>query len=143
MKVDFYSLDNNINSHKFVVIQARYKDSWIFVRHKDRNTWEIAGGHIEDNEDVGSAAERELYEETGAIDYQLKPICDYSVERDGDKSYGRLYFAEVYELSDLKYEIEEISLLEEIPDNLTYSQIQSHLFKKVVEYLKSNDEDII
>lgn len=42
---------------KFAVIAARYQDKWIFCRHKERNTWEIPGGHREENESI---------EETGA-----------------------------------------------------------------------------
>lgn len=110
-------------------------NKWVFVRHKERSTWEIAGGHIEEGEDIDSAAERELYEETGAIKYQMVPICDYSVERNKIKTYGRLYLADVYELGDLEHEIEELCLLEDLPKHLTYEQIQPYLFEKVKEYI--------
>ena len=41
------------------------------MRHKDRSTFEIPGGHIEDGEDYISCAKRELYEETGAKEFDL------------------------------------------------------------------------
>jgi 8-oxo-dGTP diphosphatase len=33
----------------YSVIAARYAGKWIFVKHHDRLTWEIPGGHIEKN----------------------------------------------------------------------------------------------
>ncbi len=50
----------------YVVMCAMYKSKWIFVRHKDRETWEVPGGHIEIGETPDEAACRELYEEAGA-----------------------------------------------------------------------------
>ena len=41
--------------------------------HKERDTWESPGGHIDEGETPLEAAERELYEETGAIDFDFKP----------------------------------------------------------------------
>ena len=71
MKVEFYDLNSHIDKSKFVVIHAIYQGHWIFVRHNDRVTWELAGGHIEKNEAVDNAAKREFREETGALDFQL------------------------------------------------------------------------
>ncbi|GMQ57801.1 hypothetical protein AN1V17_21960 [Vallitalea sediminicola] len=45
----------------------------------------------------------ELYEETGVIEYNLLPICNYSVEIDESKSFGRLYYAEVKNISQHYY----------------------------------------
>ena len=48
MKLDFYQLDIvDQRQLKFAVISAIYKGKWVYVRHKDRTTWEIAGGHRE------------------------------------------------------------------------------------------------
>lgn len=66
---------------KYVVIACKYKEDWLFVRHKERQTWEIPGGHIE-NEGPDQAAARELFEETGALKYTLDALCDYSVLRE-------------------------------------------------------------
>ena len=52
----------------YSVISAIFDGKWIFVRHQDRITWEIAGGHIEEGETSDDAAGRELKEETGAVE---------------------------------------------------------------------------
>ena len=115
----------------FAVICAHHRGKWIFVRHKSRTSWEIPGGHREVGESVEEAARRELYEETGASAYELFRLGIYGVDRDGEYSYGGLYFAEVSELGELpESEIGEMRLFDRLPDELTYPQIQPELYKK-------------
>ena len=64
---------------KFAVIIAKTNNKWVFCKHRERNTYEIPGGHREAGESILDAAKRELYEETGAIAYTLQPVCVYSV----------------------------------------------------------------
>lgn len=45
---------------KFAVILTMHNGKWVFCRHRERNTWEIPGGHREDGEDILSTAKREL-----------------------------------------------------------------------------------
>ncbi|HIV24166.1 MAG TPA: NUDIX domain-containing protein, partial [Candidatus Merdiplasma excrementigallinarum] len=59
---------------KFAVIIARMEGKWVLCRHKDRNTWEFPGGHREEGESILETARRELYEETGATDFQIEPV---------------------------------------------------------------------
>jgi 8-oxo-dGTP diphosphatase len=124
----------------YSVISARYRNSWIFVRHHKRTTWEIAGGHIEKGETSFEAAERELMEETGALKFNLECIATYSVTSDGETGWGRLYFADVIEIGPIPdiSEIAEIVLSDHLPENLTHPDIQPHLFNKTVEYLNIN-----
>ncbi len=121
----------------YSVISARFNDSWIFVRHNQRTTWEIAGGHIEEGESSFEAAVRELMEETGAIKFDLKCITTYSVTKEGETGWGRLYLANVTELGPIPdiSEIAEIVLLDKLPDNPTHPDIQPHLFRKTLEFL--------
>jgi 8-oxo-dGTP diphosphatase len=122
----------------YSVISARFEGQWIFVRHTGRNTWEIPGGHIEEEETPGNAAARELTEETGALLFNLVCVATYSVEKEGDTGYGMLYFAEVTKLYDIPdtSEIAETMLADELPDDLTYPDIQPHMFRKINEFLK-------
>jgi 8-oxo-dGTP diphosphatase len=123
----------------YSVISAMYEAKWIFVRHQKRSTWEIAGGHIENGETSFEAAERELFEETGALKFNLVCIATYSVTIDRETGWGRLYLAEVSEIGPIPdiSEIAEIKLSDYLPENLTHPDIQPHLFDKTVEYLKN------
>ena len=121
----------------YSVISARYRDKWMFVRHHKRTTYEIAGGHIEEGESSDEAASRELSEETGALEFNISCIATYSVRKDGETGWGRLYYADVQKkgpIPDIS-EIEEVVLLDRIPEHPTHSNIQPHLFRKTLEYL--------
>jgi len=122
----------------YSVISAKLEGKWIFVRHQKRSTWEIAGGHIEKGETSFEAAGRELAEETGALRFNLDCVATYSVTIDGETGWGRLYLADVFEIGPVPdfSEIAEITLSDHLPENLTHPDIQPHLFKKTVEYLK-------
>ena len=124
------------NQLKYAIIAAKMGDKWVFVRHKDRTTWEIPGGHREKNEHIEQAAKRELIEETGAIDFTLKPICIYSVENEDGETFGALFFAEIFKLGELPdFEIAEIRLSKNLPEELTYPTIQPILFQHVIKLL--------
>ena len=76
---------------KFAVIAAEYEGKWVFCRHRLRSTWEIPGGHREPGEDIAETARRELQEETGAVEAELRPLSVYGVTADGTTSYGMLF----------------------------------------------------
>jgi len=115
----------------YVVIAARHRNRWIFVRHSERDTWEMPAGHIESGERALQAAVRELFEETGAVRSHLEHICDYEVIASGLTEYGRLYIAVVHELEALpEYEIAEITFADKLPSPLTYPEVQGVLFER-------------
>lgn len=123
---------------KYAVIVSRYQDKWVFSKHRDRDTWEIPGGTREPGEAILDTANRELYEETGALGYQLTPICAYCVTSDS-KSYGLLCYADISSLGQLPpSEISQIQLFDEEPATLTYPLIQPFLFAKVKSWLAEN-----
>ena len=134
MVVRFYdSADDELI--KFAVIISKSKGKWVFCKHKDRTTLEVPGGHREQGETPDETAERELKEETGAIDFTIAPICVYSVAKtdDSEESYGMLYHAEVDAFDPQLYsEIESIYLLDALPDNWTYPLIQPELIREAI-----------
>jgi len=115
----------------YAVIAARYRGKWVLVRHKERQTWEIPGGHKEEGEGIDTTAARELMEETGAKAFKIAPVCIYSVDAGEGESFGQLFRAQIAELGPLPdSEIAEVRLLDELPENLTYPAIQPALFRK-------------
>lgn len=107
----------------YVVIGAREGDNWIFVRHRERESWELPAGHVEEGEGAGGAARRELYEETGVTDADITILNDYIV-RVGDKvNHGRIYYAAVKRRDPLpESEIAEIKISEKSPAPFTYPE---------------------
>lgn len=114
---------------RYAVIVARHQGKLLFVRHHERSTFEVPGGHREPGETPLDAARRELQEETGAVSFDLRPRCIYSVTRPGqDCSFGLLCEAEVHELGPLpESEIAEVILTDTCPEQLTYPEIQPQL----------------
>lgn len=141
MEVKFYESVDDILL-KFAVIITKSNDKWVFCKHKERNTYEIPGGHRETGEEIINTAKRELQEETGAIDFEIRPICVYSVtgknrvNETGEETFGMLYYAAVQEFEkDLHSEIESVVLLDKMPAEWTYPLIQPLLIQ---EYERRN-----
>lgn len=145
VKVSFYDPYGDIDENRmlYAVIMARYDGRWVFCKHKERTTYECPGGHREPGEPVDTTARRELYEETGATDFDIKRICVYSV-RDvlddgnlGTESYGMLYVAEITEFGPLpeEFEMEKIVLFDTLPEQWTYPEVQPQLLARAMEAL--------
>ena len=137
MKVKFYDkVDDDLL--KFAVIISKSNGKWVFCKHRDRDTYEVPGGHREAGELIEDAARRELKEETGALEFSVIPICVYSVtgknrvNDTGEETYGMLYFADITEFEEeLHSEMEKVVLMDELPDEWTYPLIQPLL---IAEY---------
>lgn len=139
MKVNFYDkIDDSLL--KFAVIISKYEGKWVFCKHKERQTYEIPGGHRESGDQIMETAKRELHEETGALEFTITPICVYSVigknrvNQTGEESFGMLYYADIYAFEDeLHSEMESVYFFDDLPANWTYPLIQPLL---VDEYLR-------
>ena len=130
--------------YKYVVIFAVFSDKWVFCKHKSRESWETAGGHIETGETPLDAAKRELFEETGALEFEIKQLCDYWAcdepheTRNLGWANGVVFFAEITTLGELpESETEKIELFETIPTNQTYPDIMAALVPVVENFSKS------
>ena len=51
MEVKFYDTVND-ELLKFAVIISQSNGKWVFCKHKERDTYEVPGGHREDGEDI-------------------------------------------------------------------------------------------
>lgn len=136
VEVKFYdNVEDNLL--KFAVIIARTDGKWVFCKHRERDTFEVPGGHREQGEDMLETARRELREETGAVVFDIKPICVYSVkgcvranEIVADETFGMLYVADIVSFEELHYEIEKILITDTLVDNWTYPLIQPKLIEE-------------
>lgn len=137
MHVHFYETADD-TLLKFAVIVSKSNGKWVFCKHKERDTYEVPGGHRENGETILEAAKRELFEETGAIAFDIKPVCVYSVtgktrvNETGEESFGMLYYTEISAFEkELHSEMEQVLLLDELPGKWTYPQIQPLLIAEV------------
>ena len=139
LEVKFYDTVND-ELLKFAVIISQSNGKWVFCKHKERDTYEVPGGHREAGENILETAKRELQEETGAVEFEVKPICVYSVtgktrvNDTGEETFGLLCFAEITEFAkELHSEMEKVVLMDELPENWTYPLIQPKLIEKYLQ----------
>lgn len=121
--------------YKYVVVFARHQGQWLFCQHKQRQTWEAPGGHVEAGETPLAAARRELFEETGALEFALEPLCDYwAVDEPHETRHitwanGMVFLAEIATLGTLpESEMARVQAFAGLPEALTYPDIARMLF---------------
>lgn len=144
LEVNFYdTVDDDLL--KFAVIISQSNGKWVMCKHKERDTYEVPGGHREEGEDILETAKRELQEETGAVKFDIEQLCVYSVtgknsiNENGEESFGLLCFAEIREFSgELHCEMEKVVLMDELPENWTYPLIQPKLIEKYLQIQKQS-----
>ena len=122
---------------KFAVIISKINGKWVFCKHKERDTYEVPGGHREKNENILETAKRELKEETGALNFTVSPICVYSVtgknkvNETGEETYGMLFFADIKSFeNELHSEMEKVLITDTLVENWTYPLIQPKLIEE-------------
>ena len=135
-EVKFYD-NTDDNLLKFAVIISKANGKFVLCKHKERNTYEIPGGRREKGETVLEAAKRELKEETGAVDFTIKPVCVYSVkgktrvnENVDNETFGMLYVADIFSFEEIHSEIEKIIITDKLEYDWTYPLIQPKLMKE-------------
>ena len=120
-----------LKTYKYVVILSTCCGKIMLSRHKQRTTWETQGGHVEPGETPMEAARRELYEEAGAVGYEIRALCDYWAgdEVTGEGATGRVFHAEIHELGPMpESEMAEVQMFDSLPENLTYPAITPVLY---------------
>ena len=104
-------LDSDIYKPLLITFVAiRHARDFLLVHHRQRQTWELPGGHIEEGESARDCAVRELFEETGQRVEHLdfKAVLKYRAGSDSRFYYGTLYSGELPSLAPFR-ENEEIS----------------------------------
>ena len=121
--------------YKYVVVLSRYRGKILLSRHRDRSTWETQGGHIEPGETPLEAARRELYEESGAVDFDIRPVFDYWAGDENGGASGQVFAAEIYKMGLMPdSEMAEVRAFDEIPPNVTYPAITPEIFASLEDW---------
>lgn len=125
---------------RYAIIISRSQGKWVLCKHKNRDTYEFPAGHREECEDILETAKRELYEETGSIDYIIEEVCaitsstvENGIEKEAD-FFSMVFYADIKKFGRLpNFEMEKIGFFDQLPDNLTYADIQSRLVDIVIK----------
>ena len=118
-----------LKTYKYVVVLSRENGEILLSRRRDRATWETQGGHVEPGETPLDAAKRELYEESGALEFDIAPLCDYFGYDDDSSSNGMVFTAEIKKRGPLpESEMAEACTFPALPNNLTYPNVTPALF---------------
>lgn len=127
VEINLYDYIKDKNKLIFIDIVAKYNGQWVLCMKKDVSTWECPGGHIDKGETPEQAAIRELWEETGAIEFDITPLGYYGAKgSDGimesvEEVFGQIYYADIEVIGKLpNFEIEKIQFFKELPNNWTY-----------------------
>ena len=120
--------------YKYVVVASRYQGKILLSRHRERTTWETQGGHIEPGESPLDAACRELHEESGAVDFDIRPVFDYWAGDESGSASGVVFLADIRELGPmLDSEMAEVHAFDKLPENVTYPAITPKIFRALEE----------
>ena len=103
-----YTLDtaeptaNELSEATWTLVLPFYKDQVVLSYNRQRQQWELPGGHREEGETPEDTAARECYEETGGTPGSLRLIGRIPAERAcGASNLGLVYLAEIDHLGDL------------------------------------------
>ena len=85
-----------------------------------------------------------MYKETGAISFDIEPLCDYWAsglyKGENITAHGQVYYAVIHEIGNIPIdnEMEEIRLFDDIPEDMTtYPDYMKEIFPIAVK--KKND----
>ena len=121
--------------YKYVVVMSKYQGKILLSRHRERTTWETQGGRIEPGETPLEAARRELYEESGAVDFDIRPVFDYWAGDENGGASSQVFAAEIRKLGPMpNSEMAEVRAFDEVPPNVTYPAITPEIFASLEEW---------
>lgn len=126
--------------YKYAIILARENRKFLWCRQKGKTTWEMPGGHVEPGETPEQAARRELFEETGAVGYTLRPLFDCCAGGDA----AVVYLAEVTERAALpESEMAEVRPGDTIPGEWSWPLIQPKILQHYRELFEREKPEFL
>lgn len=128
----------SLDDINYVRMVTKYNGKFVLPWHRKSQKWDWVGGGVEKGETPLEAAKRELFEETGAVDFDIYPVYDHeSFNEDGTHfNNARTYLAIVREFIDLPdgSEMDKIGFFDKIPDDFRYggnSEERTEFFKRI------------
>ena len=133
---------HSLSPYKYVVVCSSYQGKWILSKHKERDTWETQGGHIENGETPIECAKRELFEESGIFDADLYTVCDNVGYNSKSSANGVVFLAVVHSLGNLpQSEMSDVRIFDTLPQDLTYPQTSPVLYREAEKLLTKLADD--
>jgi 8-oxo-dGTP diphosphatase len=126
-----------LENYMFTAVCTNLGGKWILSMHEERDTWETQGGHIEAGETPLECARRELFEESGILDADIYPICDYWGFDSNGCANGMVFLAVAHSIGKLpESEMKAVGAFDTLPENLTYPQVTPRFFKEAEELFR-------
>lgn len=131
--IEFFEYDAIPDSEfAYAVVAARHAGKWVFCKNKTR-LWEIPGGHRDAGEEILHTAQRELFEETGALSFSIKPAFAYLLTG----QYGAVFTAEIETFGPLPaFEIERIDFFTAPPADLTFPHAHPFIIAEAAKFFE-------
>lgn len=96
MKLNTYDIGTiDENKLEVAIVGIEYNGELYFENVGAEMDWEIPERNIESGENAVEAAIRIIEDEVGALSFELKPVCDYSIVENELEVSGRLFYAKV------------------------------------------------
>ncbi|OAX50175.1 NUDIX domain-containing protein [Paenibacillus sp. AD87] len=116
----FHELEQEI---QYVIMVTQFQGKYVIIHNLKRRGWEFPGGNRESDESVLRAAERELYEETGALKFTLEPFGIYQM----NGRFGMVYYANITKFRALSLEpnseIGAMKMVDTLPEGMNFGDM--------------------
>ncbi|MGW7162351.1 NUDIX domain-containing protein [Paenibacillus taichungensis] len=121
--LDLSEYDELEQEIQYVIMVTQFQEKYAIIHNLKRQGWEFPGGNREPDESVLRAAERELFEETGALRFMLEPFGIYQM----NGTFGMVYYANITKFRALSLEpnseIGAMKMVDTLPEGMNFGDM--------------------